>query len=159
MRFAIDGYNLLFALGKLTPRSPRGAIGPARKWLMSQVRAHHAADDVTVVFDGKPGRATPEAGAVYSGRLEADDLIEERIRQESAPGRLTIVSDDLRLREAARRKGCVVLRCLDYAERHLLSEPSPAPPPQPAGPPADDRQAYLEMFKHLDDDPELGEPF
>jgi hypothetical protein len=159
MRFAIDGYNLLFALGKLTPRSPKGAIDPARKWLMTQVRAAHAADDVTVVFDGKPGRGTAEAGAVYSGRLEADDVIEERIRGESAPGRLTVVSDDLRLREAARRKGCVVLRCLDYAERHLLSGPAPPPPDEPAERPSDDRQTYLEMFKHLDDDPELGEPF
>ena len=76
MRFLIDGYNLLFALGKLTSRSGKEALGPARKWLLALIRSGHDAD-VTVVFDGRPGRGAAEAGAVYSQGETADDVIEE----------------------------------------------------------------------------------
>lgn len=164
MRFVIDAYNLLFAIGRLTPRSGKDALVGARQWLMSRTRhAHQDADKVIVVFDGKSGSGAKPTGAIFSGPQEADDIIEDTIRRETVPGRLTVVSDDLRLREAARRKGCVVLRCLDYAEQYLLADPSTPTAPEEscstAPPPGDERQTYLDLFKHLDDDPELGDPY
>ncbi|MFQ3592105.1 MAG: hypothetical protein SNJ82_02820, partial [Gemmataceae bacterium] len=101
-------------------------------------------------------RKGPEQGAVFSYEREADDLIEDRVHKESDPARLTVVSDDQRIREAARRKGCVVLRCLDYAERHLLRGPTRAIAVEPPEKPATvDLAADREMFRYLENDPEF----
>jgi predicted RNA-binding protein with PIN domain len=156
MRYLIDGYNLLFAVGRLTRHSGKAALEGARAWLQAQIQRHHGemAKKVTVVYDGEPSRRGAETGAVYSFEIEADDLIEERVRTESDPRRLTVVSDDRRVREAARRKGCAVLHCLDYVERQLLSPVVPEPEPTPEKPLLDPSKD-LELFKHLDDDPEF----
>jgi len=160
MRYLIDGYNLLFALGWLNPHSKKSASAwdRARTWLHEQIARQHRqyASRVLVVYDGLPGRKGPEPGALFSHPREADDLIEEQIHQESDPARLTVVSDDHRLREAARRKGCVVLRCLDYAELHLLRAPKRAVAVEPPEKPTEiDLTADRELFQHLENDPEF----
>lgn len=158
MRFLIDGYNLLFALGRLNRHSGKSALDGARAWLHAQIQRQHgdSAPRVTVVYDGTPGRKGAESGAVFSQGREADDVIEDRVHRESDPARLTVVSDDRRVREAARRKGCVVLRCLDYAEVHLLGAPArTASVPTPEKPATVDVLADRELFKHLENDPEF----
>lgn len=163
MRFLLDGYNLLFALGKLTPRSGRSAGDAARRWLIDVVREGHgaAAEDVTIVFDGHARR---DAGShpvevIYSRRATADDVIEDRVHVESAPARLTVVSDDGEVREAARRKGCVVLRCLEYCDRHLIGRPPAAPPPDEDEKPAGgDSQHWIEVFRDADGGAGSGGP-
>ena len=55
-------------------------------------------------------------------------LIEELIRNEASPRLLTVVSDDHRIQHAARRRGCVVLGCLDYYERLVQRRPRTARP-------------------------------
>jgi predicted RNA-binding protein with PIN domain len=156
MRYLIDGYNLLFAVGRLNRHSGKAALEGARAWLQSQIQRFHGtmAANVTVVYDGEPGRRGAEAGAVFSFEIEADDIIEQRVRQESNPRRLTVVSDDRRVREAARRKGCAVLHCLDYVEKHLLSAPAVVSELTPEKPLMDPSQDW-ELFKHLEDDPEF----
>jgi len=160
MRYLIDGYNLLFALGRLNPHSSNSASAwdSARLWLHAQIVRQHGqeASRVQVVYDGLPGRRGPEPGALFAHPREADDLIEDQIHQESDPARLTVVSDDHRVREAARRKGCVVLRCLDYAERCLLRAPNRAVAVEPPEKPSEiDLRADRELFKHLENDPEF----
>lgn len=166
MRFIIDGNNLLHALGKLTARSTLSAFDAARRWLAGRAREAHRTE-VIIVFDGQPPprQRRDEPGpprVVFSGRATADDVIEELIRSDTGPRQLTVVSDDLRLREAARHRGCVSLRCLDYAEEHLLgggrqqAAPRPVAPEKPEGGSMDE---WADVFGGLDDDPRLGGPY
>jgi predicted RNA-binding protein with PIN domain len=176
MRVIIDGYNLLFAVGRLGPRSGKPALEGARRWLVQQLgQGATAVADVTVVFDGY-GRAeaagssvggetppNPRVGVVFSRGESADDVIEELIRAEPAPRRLTVVSDDHRLKQAARRRGCAVLGCLDYIER-LGEAPRGAaeqPPEEtkPDAPAGEEAERWRRAFGDGGDDPLLRDPF
>jgi hypothetical protein len=173
--YLIDGYNLLYAMGVLL----KGRTGPtvlrkARQRLLDLLRERcgEQTDAVTVVFDarhappGLPDEIDHEgihvAFAVHED--EADDLIEALIRQASVPHRLTVVSDDHRIREAARRRHCVVQRCGDFMD-WLADQPRPrtAPPRDEPGKPnrvsREETQHWLEEFGDLADDPGMKELF
>jgi uncharacterized protein len=174
--YLIDGYNLLYAMGVLHGRvGPRG-LEKARLRLLGLLHAVYGPDAsaVTVVFDA----ANPPPGAAAEqeyqglrilfavGRDQADDLIEELIRRAATPRRLTVVSDDHRLQQAARRRRCEVLGCgefLDHLDR--LRRPRPGPPPdaEKTGPPSPpETRRWLREFADLADDPdlkELSDPF
>ncbi len=161
MRYLIDGHNLLHALGKLAAGMSRSGLDGARRWLATQARIAHGGD-ATVVLDGHPApSAKHDPLVVYSRRATADDVIEDLIRADADPRHLTVVSDDLRLREAARHRGCVSLRCLDYAE--LLLTPrkgEKAAIPAPAEKPEAGRmEDWAEVFGDIDDDPRFGGPY
>jgi predicted RNA-binding protein with PIN domain len=164
MAYLIDGYNLLFATGRLTQRAGRGALEASRKWLLVEVVRHHGegASEVTVVFDAAgapPGTPPPErhggVNVLFARGQTADDLIEELIRGEPAPRSLTVVSDDHRIRDAARRRGCAVLGCLDYCERWTQPPRAAAEPPAEPGKPEamtdQERRRWLEAFGGADD--------
>ncbi|MDA7980336.1 MAG: NYN domain-containing protein [Pirellulales bacterium] len=116
MWLVIDGYNLAYEVGWLTPRSRGpGALERARQRLLSFL-AHSldedAATKTTVVFDAKqspPGsvsRSQPNGIKVLfaENHEDADALIEELIRQSGTPKKLTVVSSDLRIVTAAKRR-------------------------------------------------------
>jgi predicted RNA-binding protein with PIN domain len=117
-----------------------------------------------VVFDARsapPGAPREDAhGGVrvlFAQGQTADDLIEDLIRDEASPRLLTVVSDDNRIRQAARRRGCAVLGCLDYYER-LLERRAATPPPPPPDPPVkpersspEETEQWLEVFRDADD--------
>jgi predicted RNA-binding protein with PIN domain len=169
MRYLIDGYNLLHAMGLLLGKVGPHGLEKARLALLGRLHARYGADAgrVTVVFDAS--RAPPGAAAEqdYKGvrvrfalREEADDVIEELIRSDSAPRRLTVVSDDHRLQNAARRRCCPVLGCLDFLDE--LARPRPArarreAPAKPDGVSRDDLQRWLRTFADVDRDPRLGD--
>jgi predicted RNA-binding protein with PIN domain len=170
MRYLIDGYNLLHAMGLLLGKVGPHGLEKARLALLGRLHGRYGADAgrVTVVFDAS--RAPPGAAAEmdYNGvqvrfalREEADDVIEELIRTDSSPRRLTVVSDDHRLQNAARRRHCPVLGCLDFLDE--LSRPRPAAagrPKAPAKPEAVSRadlRRWMDAFGDLDDDPRLGD--
>ncbi|MFO0842933.1 MAG: NYN domain-containing protein [Gemmataceae bacterium] len=169
MAVVIDGYNLLYAIGRLTPRTPRGALEGARRWLLEQLRSRHPpGDDVTVVFDG--GQAPPGKGrngqldlnVVFSHGESADDVIEHLIGAAATPSLLTVVSDDHRLQQAGRRRGCEVLGCLDYYEAERMAPPPAGAPDAPAKPESsspEEVERYLKAFGDLGDDPLLGHPY
>jgi predicted RNA-binding protein with PIN domain len=172
MPYLIDGYNLLFAVGRLTARSGKGALEASRKWLLVEVVRWHGpeASAVTVVFDASkapPGRSGErEHGGVrvlFAQGQTADDVIEELIRDESSPRSLTVVSDDNRIKNAARRRGCDVLGCLDYVERWHQPRPVSESVPQPESAKPDDsteeeKRRWLDAFKDIDD-PLYRDPF
>jgi predicted RNA-binding protein with PIN domain len=169
MLYLIDGYNLAHALN-LLPASlgPRG-LEVARRSLLVRLCASRGfeADCVTVVFDA--AGAPPGAAArhdhqgirvLFSQHESADDLIEELIQQNAAPRRLTVVSDDRRIQQAARHRGCPVLGCLDYLE--WIAQPRPASPPSaPSGDgtgkpdqvSGEEMKHWLEAFGAADDPP------
>ncbi len=150
MRLLIDGYNLLNAAGILGHGVGPGSLERARLALLNFLAESLDPQQIpqtTVVFDAHnppPGlpRALSHRGLAVrfaSEYEDADSLIEELIRRESAPRRLTVVSSDHRLQRAARRRKA---RAVDsdawYAEvvrfrrqRQRTTAEAPARPPVP----------------------------
>jgi hypothetical protein len=137
MRYLIDGYNLLHALWPGDARQLHPGAWPRfRKRLLDRLIPHagNVPGTVTVVFDTVRSSTDRQNEAVVrgvhvrfaAGYPSADDLIEELIRTDPAPEGLTVVSDDRRVRDAARRRRCVVCGCLDYYESLGSARPSAA---------------------------------
>jgi predicted RNA-binding protein with PIN domain len=157
MRYLIDGYNLLHKLGLLPhEHGPRG-LAHARQRLLDRLAdaAHHHTGDVTVVFDGRGAREGLPDREDYRGlhiryahEDTADGLIEELLHGESAPRGLTVVSDDRRIREAARRRGCPTLDCLDVFDTLSRAAQPPSAPeaerPERLSP--EETQRWLQEF-------------
>src|SRR2546427_5778634 len=104
----------MHALGAVPHRPAVGRLEPARTrfldWLADQTAGRDAV--LRVVFDAKAApAASPETDyrgvrvAFAFGRT-ADELIEELVAAEPRPDRVTVVSNDGQVREAARRRGC-----------------------------------------------------
>lgn len=115
MPLLIDGYNLLSAVGIIGRGVGPGSLERARLALLNFLAESLDPRDVsrtTVVFDAadpRPGlpRTVSHRGLTvrFASQYEdADALIEELIRADSAPRRLTVVSSDHRLQRAARRR-------------------------------------------------------
>lgn len=170
MRYLIDGYNLLHAMGVLCGKVGPHGLERARLSLLSRLCGQHGDNtaDVTVVFDASGARPGAVAEEEYRGihiryalEGEADDVIETLIQCEATPSQLTIVSDDHRLQHAGRRRRCPVLGCLDYLderEHQRKSKPSaPEPPTKPEGMSAEEVQHWLREFADLVNDPQVRE--
>jgi uncharacterized protein len=174
MPYLIDGYNLLHAMGVL-----HGRVGPlglerARRALLGLLLGVYGdeASSLTVVFDAAqapPGMVEAQDYRGIQVRFavahdEADDLIELLIRRESVPRRLTVVSDDRRIQEAARRRRCTVLGCAEFLDqldrRRGRRKPRPADDPaKPQGGSAGQTQHWLAEFAGLENDPAWKELF
>ena len=130
MNHLIDGYNFLYALGRLGPRSTRDALQGARRWLFELLRpAAVAPARIIVVFDSKDNAARSQEVAsgvtfLYSHGQTADDLIEDLIGTEESPRELLVVSDDNRIKLAARHGKAQGIGCLDYYECYLMPRPA-----------------------------------
>lgn len=170
MRYLIDGYNLLFAIGLLHGKAGPHGLEKARLALLGHLLGSHGADvaAVTVVFDaaGAPPGAAPEENyqgihICYALDGEADDLIENLIQRDAAPRQLTVVSDDHRIQQAGRRRRCLVLGCLDYLdEMERLRRPKAAPidaSAKPEGLSGGETQHWLREFADLANDPKVRE--
>ncbi len=115
VKYVIDGYNLMHA-------SPLIQNGKGPKWLekqrfrlLSSLASLIPAADRTatvVVFDARESPSGLPAEYFFEGIVvrfardhdEADDLIEELIEAHTKTSSLTVVSSDLRLQRAARRR-------------------------------------------------------
>jgi predicted RNA-binding protein with PIN domain len=177
MRYLIDGYNLLYAMGVMPARAGPGGLARARLRLLGMLHGVFGADSgkVTVVFDAArapPGAAEQETAQGIHVRYAhrepaADDLIEDLIRHESVPRQLAVVSDDHRLQQAARRRQCTPLGCLDFldelARRRRLQRQRPGQPAEKTTA-ADEEETrhWLSAFGDLEADPdwkELCDPY
>jgi predicted RNA-binding protein with PIN domain len=169
MRYLIDGYNLLHAMGLLCGKVGPHGLEKARLSLLDRLAADHGdgASDVTVVFDASgapPGVAAEEEyddiHIRYALGGEADEVIEELIRKDTTPQQLTIVSDDHRLQQAGSRRRCPVSGCLDYLEererRHRRKPPTEAPV-KPERISNEETQHWLHEFADLVNDPKCRE--
>jgi predicted RNA-binding protein with PIN domain len=171
--YLIDGYNLLFAMGVLPSRAGPHGLEKARLGLLGLLRGAYGeeAGQVTVIFDAAqapPGLA-PEQDTqgvhvrFAVGEKEADDVIEELIQHAAAPKHLTVVSDDHRIQQAARRRRCGVLGCADYLEwlaRHRRQrQQTPETPEKPSSTSPLDKQLWLAEFADLDRDPDMKDVF
>lgn len=115
MPLLIDGYNLLHVAGVWGGGRGPGGLERSRLALLNFLAESIEPKELsrtTVVFDahnapsGVPRRLVHRGIAVCfaAQHEEADDLIEELIRADSAPRRLTVVSSDHRIQRAARRR-------------------------------------------------------
>jgi hypothetical protein len=163
MNHLIDGYNFLHALGRLSPRSTRDALQGARRWLFVLLRpAAVAPTRVTVVFDSKDsGTRSQEIASgvtfLYSHGQTADDLIEDLIETDPSPRNLLVVSDDNRIKLAARHGKAQGIGCLDYYERFLMARPAvpaaveDATTREPGEVSAEETEHWLAVFGEVDD--------
>jgi uncharacterized protein len=142
----IDTYNVLHSGLPLAPDEPGADIlHLAERIASSRFRTENL---VTLVCDGVPP-PVPSFPAAHRGcRIlfagagrEADALIEELIREDSAPARLLVVSSDRRILKAARKRRAKTLTSPAFL--YQLAAPEPREhgrPARDAGPlPARDR--------------------
>jgi predicted RNA-binding protein with PIN domain len=125
MRYLIDGYNLMYALGLVRKDGGRAGWDRARRQLLDWLAEHlgTSAADATIALDAQSARPAPVIAETYRGlnvirrpSRAADDLIEDLVRNERSPEMLTVVSNDARVREAGKRRGCLVQRCEEFVE-------------------------------------------
>ena len=167
MNHLIDGYNMLYALGRLAPRSTPDALQGARRWLFDLLRPIAVAPtSITVVFDSRndsPHMRTQEITSgvcfLYSRGQTADDLIEDLIETAPDPRDLIVVSNDNRIKLAARHGKARSVGCLDYYEEFILPGPASASEAAPAADSSTERgemsaeetEHWLEVFGEVDD--------
>ncbi|MGF1579602.1 MAG: NYN domain-containing protein [Gemmataceae bacterium] len=171
--YLIDGYNLMHALGHFPTTVAHGSLRKARNILLAQIaHAHkHEECEVTVVFDAANAPLHLPSRIRFKNVLilfavkhdEADDLIEERIRHDSSPKQLHVVSNDLRLRTAAKRRRCRVLTCDDYMDliEKMAREQGRLETTQfdPDKSDEDEKEYWGAKFDHLNNDPDMKELF
>ncbi|MEE2908337.1 MAG: NYN domain-containing protein [Planctomycetota bacterium] len=131
MRLLVDTFNVLHVTGVLPP----GLAGPDVAGLAALVASSRWADaHVALVCDGAPPGGNPQkmpskTRVIYSGKIEADEVLERLIADSSAPSRLLVVSSDRRVRRAARRRGAkdldatTFLRVLLEDRRQVRGQP------------------------------------
>jgi predicted RNA-binding protein with PIN domain len=175
MLYLIDGYNLLHALDVLPKRLGPKGLHYARQRLLDVLHAAFREDagSVTIVFDAAGAPPSVRDVQEYRGlevrfavrHEEADDLIELLIRHEAHPQKLTVVSDDHRIQQAARRRHCNGLGCGAFLD-WLHERRRPAPPATQADSSAKPQRSsdadtahWLKEFADLQDSPEMKEAF
>ena len=171
--YVIDGYNLLHAMGLLGGRAGPHGLEKARGQLVGLLRGGFGemAGAVTVVFDA--ANAPPGTKAELDDRgvhrlmprhhQQADDLIEELVGESSAPKTLEVVSDDHRIQQSAKRRGCKVLGCeefLSWLHRHRREKGKPAERPEKRDRLSkEDVNSWLAEFADVESDPRLKKAF
>ena len=129
-RLIVDGMNVI---GSRPDGWWRDRAGAARR-LVRRLEAltEASGDELTVVFDGRPGRSGPPEQpegeplrvlyARRSGRNAADERIAELVAEDAQPASLTVVTSDAALRREVEALGARVvgsstlLRRLDALE-------------------------------------------
>lgn len=170
MRYLIDGYNLLYAVGLLHERAGPAGLQRARARLLGLLHGAlgDQSGDATVVFDSGPNPPNFPREQEFRGvhvrfsqhPHKADDLIAQSILRESTPRRLMVVSDDHEVQRAARRRHCPVSGCIDFmAELNRLrhSPPNPDTSHKPVALSEAELKSWLAEFGDLDGSPEMQE--
>ncbi len=134
-KLVIDGYNVLFQsqlVGK--GRGPQW-LSAARSRLVRMLEGQIAAEDILLsqlVFDAPQFGTAPGPQVLPSGLLvvyatnheEADDLIEEVIRQHPTPKQLRVVSSDLRIQRCARARRAQTIGAQEFLSQLVRKQPT-----------------------------------
>jgi predicted RNA-binding protein with PIN domain len=115
MAILIDGYNLLHGSGILGRGVGPGSLERSRTALLNFLAESLEESELprtVVVFDARSAPPGLPRVVMHRGMTvrfaepgsDADDVIEQLIKADSAPRRLTVVSSDHRLHRAARRR-------------------------------------------------------
>ncbi len=161
MTFLIDGYNLMYAVGLVSRTTATAQFEGARfrflDWLADGAKGRNAI--LRVVFDAQQA-PSPSLETIHRGvrvrfayQRTADDVIEELVAVEQKPHAVTVVSNDSRVREAARRADCGVASCQEFTD-WLISNDSEyqgaaaprSPEPDKPEPTAEETDELLRAF-------------
>lgn len=170
MSLLIDGYNVLYAVGIFGRGVGPGTLERGRLALLNFLAESlppEAVAQTTVVFDAADAprdlpRTSKHRGLTVRfavGYENADELLAELIRTDSAPRRLVVVSSDRQVQRAARRRRAKATDAETWwSEVHQQRASRRKPRKNPAerpGPPGEAEVAFwLEEFSN----PELPEP-
>jgi uncharacterized protein len=162
MRFLIDGYNLMHAVGYVVPRSTEAQFHSARTkfldWLADELKRVPLKVEVRVVFDAQHSKkdlgSSSHRGLIvqFSFRETADDLIETLLHREASPQDVTVVSNDGRLQKSAQRAGSKLVACskfVDWLQQPMgwkETLPTEQSPEKPAFDAAADVEQFLDVF-------------
>ena len=115
MPYLIDGYNLLRHIQSIHEEYAEVAEAGLCRILSEYIRMKRSRGQI--VFDGLGPQDKSCLGGhgnlevFFSGQiLEADDVIEEKILDNSAPKSLIVVSTDRRIRTAANKRKAIAVR-------------------------------------------------
>lgn len=157
-KLLVDAYNVLHVTGVLAPEH----AGPDLTELAELIaKSRWSALRVRLVCDGASPGPLQLAGrveAVFAGAgADADSLIEELLRQDSAPRAVRVISSDRRLRIAAQRRRAGWMASEEFLRRLNLDAGRQAKAAVRAAPPLpnEDRsvEGWLERFGVPPDDP------
>jgi predicted RNA-binding protein with PIN domain len=138
MRYLIDGHNLIGQMPDLSLADPDDEAKLVLR-LVEYAAGRNAR--IVVVFDrGLPaGHSRLSRGpvqAVFAGsHTDADTLLRERIRAETQPGQLIVVSEDREVIAAAKARKITVTRSSEFARQLAVFAPRP---PRRRGPSTND---------------------
>lgn len=116
MPLLIDGYNLL----RTIQRDAYSALSEGQMCQLVSGYLYRKRDTGKVIFDGigPPDKTSlrdiSSLEVIFSGSVEADDIIEELILDNSAPKRLVVVSSDRRVKAAAKKRKAVAIKSEDF---------------------------------------------
>jgi len=155
----IDGYNVIYAIDAVRPHgSPKSSSAERVKFL--GLLGHYAGisrQDITVVFDGGPGRDPPKSPPgvqlVFSGHSSADSRIKEMVEKSSFARELTVISSDREIRTFVKRCGAKSVSAKAFArelkktlrEKFQMEEKA-EPRDRMMGPGETDRDFWLNYF-------------
>ena len=154
MPIIIDGYNLLRAVQNIEEYQRLDEAGLCRMVSEYLVRVRTFAQ---VIFDGIGPPDKSELGGIdhlevyFSGEeLEADDIIEEKIEEYSAPKNMVVVSSDRRIRAAATRRKSTSVPCdifwISMIEQLDKKKPIPMPKEKRHGLTESETDAWMDEF-------------
>lgn len=167
MPVLVDGNNLLFVAMGIGESDIE--LGKRRLCRSLMTWAAQVCEQVCVVFDWQEPDEGPtyiwgdrNVEVVFSGRnAPADAVLLERIRANTAPKRLLVVSSDHEIQQAARRRRARVASSAEFWSRMLtdlrsvLSSRSIEPPEKESGIPREDVDFWLRELG-LDREPPSG---
>lgn len=117
MAMLIDGYNLLRAIQKI---SENPALTDAQMCRMVSNYLRYLGQQGEIIFDGVGPRDKsvffnmPVEITFAGSGVEADDIIEKRIADYSAPKLLIVVSSDRRIRLAAQKRKSIAVKAQEF---------------------------------------------
>ena len=156
-RLLIDGYNLMHAAGLARERYGVGGLERARNRLLAALARLLSAEErsrTVVVFDARGAEQNYLSSQRHAGMRiefpsrfhEADDRIEELIRENTAPATLLVVSGDRRLHTAiTRRRGR--FETSDQFLRRLHTRDEAGPPEDEKPPDYVPSDAEVELWR------------
>jgi predicted RNA-binding protein with PIN domain len=170
--YVIDGYNLIHALGMISKQVEPGGLEASRRRLLDFLAGAFGADAdrVTIVFDA---RQSPRGVSRRHSHLglhvhfapkdqSADDWIEEVIDNEMRPHSLVVVSNDLRLQSAAKRRGAKAWShdaLLDFLEKREKRKAAPQRDERSGNLSPEELRRWVQEFESLESDPKVKEFF